>query len=64
MPNVRAAVTPKFKSIADIQANKHRIVSKEEFEIAKILLKRGRFISEQIRCKHFRYLRCAMECGG
>lgn len=35
MPNVRAAVTPKFKSIADIQANKHRIVSKEEFETAR-----------------------------
>ncbi|MCK9026629.1 hypothetical protein MY921_06280 [Haemophilus influenzae] len=40
MPNVRAAVTPKFKSIADIQANKHRIVSKEEFEIAKNTLKK------------------------
>lgn len=40
MPNVRAAVTPKFKSIADIRANKHRIVSKEEFEIAKNTLKK------------------------
>lgn len=40
MPNVRAAVTPKLKSIADIQANKHRIVSKEEFEIAKNTLKK------------------------
>lgn len=40
MPNVRVAVTPKFKSIADIQANKHRIVSKEEFEIAKNTLKK------------------------
>ncbi|HIE2346705.1 hypothetical protein MY993_09245 [Haemophilus influenzae] len=40
MPNVSAAVTPKFKSIADIQANKHRIVSKEEFEIAKNTLKK------------------------
>ena len=40
MPNVRAAVTPKFKSIADIQANKHRIVSKEEFEIARDTLKK------------------------
>ncbi|MDU2224540.1 MAG: LPD38 domain-containing protein [Haemophilus parainfluenzae] len=40
MPNVRAAVTPKFKSIADIQANKHRIVSKEEFETARDALKK------------------------
>ena len=40
MPNVRAAVTPKFKSIADIQANKHRIVSKEEFEIARDAIKK------------------------
>lgn len=40
MPNVRAAVTPKFKSIADIQANKHRIVSKEEFEIARDALEK------------------------
>lgn len=40
MPNVRAAVTPKFKSIADIQANKHRIVSKEEFETAKNTLEK------------------------
>lgn len=40
MPNVRAAVTPKFKSIADIQANKHRIVSKEEFETARNALKK------------------------
>lgn len=35
MPNVRAAVTPKFKTIADIQENKHRLVSKEEFEKAR-----------------------------
>lgn len=40
MPNVRAAVTPKFKSIADIQANKHRIVSKEEFETARDALEK------------------------
>ena len=40
MPNVRAAVTPKFKSIADIQANKHRIVSKEEFETARNALEK------------------------
>jgi putative uncharacterized protein (fragment) len=40
MPNVRAAVTPKFKSIADIKANKHRIVSKEEFETARDALKK------------------------
>lgn len=40
MPNVRAAVTPKFKSIADIQTNKHRIVSKEEFEIARDALEK------------------------
>ena len=40
MPNVRAAITPKFKSIADIQANKHRIVSKEEFETAKNTLEK------------------------
>lgn len=40
MPNVRAAVTPKFKSIADIQANKYRIVSKEEFETARDALEK------------------------
>ena len=40
MPNVRAAVTPKFKSIADIQANKHRIVSKEEFKTARDALEK------------------------
>lgn len=40
MPNVRAAVTPKFKSIADIQANKHRIVSKEEFDTARDALEK------------------------
>lgn len=40
MPNVRAAVTPKFKSIADIQANKHRIVSKEQFETARDALEK------------------------
>lgn len=40
MPNARAAVTPKFKSIADIQANKHRIVSKEEFKTARDALEK------------------------
>ena len=40
MPNVRAAVTPKFKSIADIQSNKHRIVSKEEFKTARDALEK------------------------
>ena len=30
--NVRAKVTPQFDSIADIQDNKHRIVSADEFE--------------------------------
>lgn len=49
MPNVRAAVTPKFKSIADIQANKHRIVSKEEFEIARDALeKEGDSLANQL----------------
>ncbi|MBS6026359.1 MAG: hypothetical protein KH899_01965 [Haemophilus pittmaniae] len=44
MPNVRAAVTPKFKSIADIQANKHRIVSKEEFETARDILEKDGYL--------------------
>ena len=49
MPNVRAAVTPKFKSIADIQANKHRIVSKEEFEIARDALeKEGDLLADKL----------------
>lgn len=49
MPNVRAAVTPKFKSIADIQANKHRIVSKEEFETARDALeKEGDLLADKL----------------
>ena len=49
MPNVRAAVTPKFKSIADIQANKYRIVSKEEFETAKNALeKEGDLLADKL----------------
>lgn len=49
MPNVRAAVTPKFKSIADIQANKYRIVSKEEFETAKNALeKEGNLLADKL----------------
>ena len=49
MPNVRAAVTPKFKSIADIQANKYRIVSKEEFETAKNALeKEGYLLADKL----------------
>ena len=49
MPNVRAAVTPKFKSIADIQANKHRIVSKEEFETARdALRKEGDLLADKL----------------
>lgn len=49
MPNVRAAVTPKFKSIADIQANKHRIVSKEEFETARDALgKEGDVLADKL----------------
>lgn len=49
MPNVRAAVTPKFKSIADIQSNKHRIVSKEEFDTARdILEKEGYLLADRL----------------
>lgn len=33
--NVRAKVTPQFDSIADIQDNKHRIVSADEFETVR-----------------------------
>ncbi|NBI43228.1 hypothetical protein GVX76_06960 [[Haemophilus] felis] len=30
--NARAKLTPKFKSIGDIQQNKHRLISREDFE--------------------------------
>ncbi|WP_424408514.1 LPD38 domain-containing protein [Pasteurella sp. PK-2025] len=30
--NIRSKVTPKFKSVNDIQKNKHRLVSREDFE--------------------------------